>query len=78
LSDNFIKYSFDLLKTDGVFIEIDKRNIWTVTKANNYKPVKYYCIAIDNMIKTEPEKIKEMLETINRRNLKPINIIDKP
>ena len=74
LSDNFIKYSFDLLKNNGIFIEIGKRNIWTVTKANNYKPVKYYCVAIDHMIKTEPEKIKEMLENINRRNLKQINI----
>jgi NAD(P)-dependent dehydrogenase (short-subunit alcohol dehydrogenase family) len=75
LSDDYIKYSFDLTKEGGVFIEIGKRNIWSILEAKSYRSdIIYHQIAIDTEIATNPTKIRKMLETIKERDLKPINI----
>jgi NADPH:quinone reductase-like Zn-dependent oxidoreductase len=50
LSDKYISTSIDLLSTNGRFIEIGKRNIWTPEEVRQRRAdVQYHVVALDNL-----------------------------
>ncbi|EZG44526.1 putative polyketide synthase [Gregarina niphandrodes] len=56
LTGAHIPASLDLLKEDGVFIELGKREIWPEERVREVKPhVRYEVLAIDEMVAEEPE-----------------------
>jgi acyl transferase domain-containing protein/acyl carrier protein len=79
LSGDFIKYSVDMLKDGGTFIEIGKRDIWTSAKMKEYRPdIHYDIIAIDNLIEKNPlwfqGQLYNLLNLINDKKLSPIPV----
>jgi NADPH:quinone reductase-like Zn-dependent oxidoreductase/3-oxoacyl-(acyl-carrier-protein) synthase/acyl carrier protein len=61
LSDRFITHSLEVLREDGCFLEIGKRNIWTKEEMHRKHPnVSYYTIAIDTEMKTNIQLIKSL------------------
>jgi NADPH:quinone reductase-like Zn-dependent oxidoreductase/3-oxoacyl-(acyl-carrier-protein) synthase/acyl carrier protein len=85
LSDNYINYSASRLKSNGVFVEIGKRGIWSDDEMKKYRSdIEYHRVRLDEMIKTDPYSAGELLRRVNRRlnqatdPLRPLAITEYP
>jgi acyl transferase domain-containing protein/NADPH:quinone reductase-like Zn-dependent oxidoreductase/acyl carrier protein len=73
----FIDASVACLSQKGCFIEIGKRDIWTVKQMNDIRPdVKYLIVALDKMYEQEPKLIKSLfvkvMKLFDEKQLNPI------
>nr|MBX2866036.1 SDR family NAD(P)-dependent oxidoreductase [Leptolyngbyaceae cyanobacterium MAG.088] len=67
-SEGFIEASLAALSTGGRFVEIGKRDIWSLEQmAQVRSDVSYNILAIDDWMAKEPQKIKGLLEVIAQR-----------
>jgi len=83
LAGEFIPKSLSVLKEQGIFLEIGKRDIWSMTQVAEFNPtIIYHIIAIDNLSVTNPELIAMMLKEILREfsagKLKPLAVKSYP
>lgn len=77
-SEGFIEASLAALAPSGRFVEIGKRDIWSLEQMAQARPdVSYHILAIDDWMAKEPEKIRGLLEVIAQRlavgELQPLN-----
>ena len=82
-SEGFKEASLNCLKQGGVFLEISKRNIYTLDEMKKIRPdVQYYVIAVDNIIVESPKAIeqlmKELVEMLGQGIIKPPYITRYP
>ncbi|ERT05437.1 methyltransferase domain protein, partial [Lyngbya aestuarii BL J] len=65
LSGEFIPKSLSILKENGRFIEIGKRDIWSLTQVKNLKPnVFYYLVDLMTTAQENPSLIQSLLSEI--------------
>ncbi len=65
LSGEFIPTSLSVLKDDGRFLEIGKRDVWSVTQVNDFKRVgAYHVIDLAAAAADNPALIKEILRQV--------------
>ncbi|WP_413160472.1 SDR family NAD(P)-dependent oxidoreductase [Capilliphycus salinus ALCB114379] len=68
LSGEFISKSLSILKENGRFIEIGKREIWSLTQVKNIKPnVSYYLVDLMTTAQENPNLIQSLLSEIVRK-----------
>ncbi|MFI4962860.1 MAG: SDR family NAD(P)-dependent oxidoreductase, partial [Legionellales bacterium] len=75
-SEGFIDASLGCLKNGGVFLEIGKRNIFTIEQMR--PDIQYYIIALDTLASEHPQQVGAMLALIKQRidgkQLPPLSI----
>ncbi|CAK9055131.1 unnamed protein product [Durusdinium trenchii] len=65
--DNYIGRSLGLLAKGGRFVEIGKRDVWTVEEVAKFrKDVKYYPLAIDGVCENEPDRYQGLLKRLEK------------
>eukprot|EP00916_Digyalum_oweni_P020770 GHVL01034622.1.p1 GENE.GHVL01034622.1~~GHVL01034622.1.p1 ORF type:complete len:1316 (+),score=370.78 GHVL01034622.1:538-3948(+) len=65
LTGDYISNSVNLLKNNGIFLEIGKRDIWTIDEMLIYRNnIIYRIIAVDTSIDTNPEWFGKMLKKL--------------
>eukprot|EP00435_Cladocopium_sp_Y103_P039449 s1029_g10.t1 len=65
--DNFIGRSLGLLAKGGRFVEIGKRDVWSVDEVAKFRSdVKYYPLAIDGVCENEPDRYQGLLKRLEK------------
>ncbi|CAL1148755.1 unnamed protein product [Cladocopium goreaui] len=65
--DNFIGRSLGLLAKGGRFVEIGKRDVWSVEEVAKFRSdVKYYPLAIDGVCENEPDRYQGLLKRLEK------------
>ncbi|CAJ1416737.1 unnamed protein product [Effrenium voratum] len=65
--DNFIGRSLSLLAKGGRFVEIGKRDVWSVDEVAKFRSdVKYYPLAIDGVCENEPDRYQGLLKRLEK------------
>lgn len=77
-SEGFIEASLAALAPGGRFVEIGKRDIWSLEHMAQARPdISYHILAIDDWMAQAPEKIRNLLAGVAQRlavgELKPLN-----
>ncbi len=66
--DGFVEASLSCLGEGGRFVEISKRDIWSAEKMTRVRPdVSYYTYALDELLKTDPQRIARVLGDVMDR-----------
>lgn len=67
-SEGFIEASLSALAPQGRFVEIGKRDIWSVEQMASTRPdVSYQILAIDDWIVNDPYKVRGLLKSVASR-----------
>lgn len=79
LSGDYIRHSVDMLASNGLFIEIGKRDIWSKEQMEQYRPdIQYEIVAVDTRIQEDPQWFTHQLSYLTRlvetQKLHPIPI----
>ena len=65
LSGDFIEKSFSVLKADGIFLEIGKRDVWSLEQVKQVKPnAEYSLIDLMSLTQQQPDLIQSMLKEL--------------
>ena len=65
LSGDFIDKSFSVLKADGCFLEIGKRDVWSLEQVKQVKPnAQYALIDLMSLAQQQPDLIQSMLQEL--------------
>ncbi len=65
LSGDFIDKSFSVLKADGCFLEIGKRDVWSLEQVKQVKPnAQYSLIDLMSVAQHQPDLIQSMLQDL--------------
>ncbi|CAJ1424888.1 unnamed protein product, partial [Effrenium voratum] len=73
--DNFIGRSLSLLAKGGRFVEIGKRDVWSVDEVAKFRSdVKYYPLAIDGVCENEPDRYQGLLKRLEK-DLQGANLV---
>ncbi len=75
--EGFIDKTVSACHLGARFVEIGKRNIWPPEKMKESRPdVQYYILAIDEMVKMQPQEVRTILKTVvslfSEEKLKPL------
>ena len=79
LSGKYIEYSLDLLSTNGRFVEIGKRGVWSEENVKNRRPdVLYNLLALDNKRSEDPiwfnSFLRDIVKEFELGIWKPVNV----
>ncbi|PSR19686.1 hypothetical protein C8255_01005 [filamentous cyanobacterium CCP3] len=67
-SAGFIEASLSALAADGRFVEIGKRDIWSLEQMGQVRPdVSYHILAIDDWMLHEPQRVRALLKSVAKR-----------